>query len=1465
MAITLLNIPAVQTFVADHVGRILSRQFDTRVTIENINLGLLNRIIIENISIQDQQGDSLFNAARMSAKMQFLPLAHGKIVVDNVQLFGFNVNLYQKNAEEAANYRFILDKFASSDTTKSEIDLRINSLLVRRGKVKHHLNFKPKTPGRFNPNHLDLQQISLTASLKAFSPDSMNFALKKLSFKEQSGLSLKKMAMKFTANTEHATLKELEIKFPKSAFYIHKLEANYDGRPTAETFTSWFKTLQLDGLIAPSYITLSDFSSILPVFDHFNDALYCQAEINGLSNQIWLRDFRMNSPQRSVDLRADFCADFTPTSSGSPTFTANFKNFDLKASAHNFITSNLTGRQQQFHTLFKRLGDVNFQGKATHTKDNVHADGILHTQIGNLKINGNLLDENEIDAAISSTQLQMNKLLADDPKTVPLQSITFDLNIKGKLIEDKHPNIYAKGNIKELTFKEHRYQNIHIDLRHRAQGFEGKVKIDDPHGVIDLAGGLNLKSTIPYAKLDIKVKDFNPHALNLISEHDSTTFSAHITTDLTDNFPNKIKGKLLIKDFSMTSPDGHYSINDIAITSHSDENKQQLTLQSDFIQLQADGKFNYTTLPATIKKIGHKYLPSVFSAPQNPRITTDSLNFLVRVLNADPLQKVACLPLYIPEPGQIEGKIIGRTDKIEFTGYIPEVEYENEMLREIALHCHSYQNDIQTGFSLIRKMKEKDVSLGVSATAGSNLLHTEFIWDDGAEVRNSGVVATTTQFLPQENKKMEAIVRFTPTQIMISDTIWNIHPSALTLHNGKVSINSFHVSEDERFLNINGTISENKSDSVTVNMKDINVEYILDLVKFDDVLFGGEATGIVYAGNILGSPTMSANLNVKNFTFNHAELGLLDVKAKWDDDERAVKLDATINDYKEQHVTHIDGAIYTKHGARPGGLDLNINTQRFNLYFLNQFTSGIFTDFQGRASGWAHLFGSFKTIDLEGDMMINHAHMNIDALNTSYSLANDSVIMRPGSIRIKDAKAMDTYYDALKPDEHFANINGLLQYEHFKNIRYHFDVDAHNLLGYDHRTFGKEVFHGTVFASGNVTLQGRPGELNIDINVRPEKGTTFVYNSSTPETITNNKFITYKVSEEEEDELAYPIADINANYRKKNVQNNMESDMRLNFNIDATPDATLKIIMDPKTGDYIGLNGNGNLRASYYNKGRFQMYGVYNVERGVYKLSIQDIIRKDFQFQPGGTLTFGGAPDEGDLNLQAVHTVPSVSLNDLSSTSTFSNNNVRVNCIMNLNGKAKDPQVTFDFDIPNVNDDEKQMVRSLISTEEEKNMQIIYLLGIGRFYTYDYNNTEQSQSNVAMNSLLSSTLSGQLNQALSSIIGNNNWNIGTNLSTGEMGWSDMDVAGLLSGRLLNNRLLINGNFGYRDNPATASNFIGDFDLQWLLTRNGNVSLKAYSETNDRYFTKSALTTQGIGIMLKKDFNNWREFFKLKRK
>ena len=207
---------------------------------------------------------------------------------------------------------------------------------------------------------------------------------------------------------------------------------------------------------------------------------------------------------------------------------------------------------------------------------------------------------------------------------------------------------------------------------------------------------------------------------------------------------------------------------------------------------------------------------------------------------------------------------------------------------------------------------------------------------------------------------------------------------------------------------------------------------------------------------------------------------------------------------------------------------------------------------------------------------------------------------------------------------------------------------------------------------------------------------------------------------------------------------------------------------------------------------------------------------------------------------------------------------------MNLKGTPNTPQVDFDIDMPSAGTDAVQMVRSIINSEEELNQQVIYLLTIGRFYNAQNNATAQSanaqsQTSLAMQSLLSGTVSQQLNNLLSNVLHtNNNWTIGANISTGNDGWNNAEYEGLLSGRLLNNRLLINGQFGYRDNPNATTSFIGDFDVRYLLYPNGNLAVRVYNQTNDRYFTRNSLNTQGIGLILKKDFNTAADLFRSRK-
>ena len=160
------------------------------------------------------------------------------------------------------------------------------------------------------------------------------------------------------------------------------------------------------------------------------------------------------------------------------------------------------------------------------------------------------------------------------------------------------------------------------------------------------------------------------------------------------------------------------------------------------------------------------------------------------------------------------------------------------------------------------------------------------------------------------------------------------------------------------------------------------------------------------------------------------------------------------------------------------------------------------------------------------------------------------------------------------------------------------------------------------------------------------------------------------------------------------------------------------------------------------------------------------------------------------------------------------------------------------------------------------NRQIIYLLALNRFYTPEYMASTTKGNELV--SVASSTISSQLSNLLGQI--SDNWNIAPTFRSDRGDFSDVEVDVALSSRLLNNRLLFNGNFGYRDNSMNTSQFVGDFDLEYLLDRGGMWRLKAYNRYNDQnYYLRTAPTTQGVGVVLKRDFNSFFSFLRAFRK
>jgi hypothetical protein len=270
------------------------------------------------------------------------------------------------------------------------------------------------------------------------------------------------------------------------------------------------------------------------------------------------------------------------------------------------------------------------------------------------------------------------------------------------------------------------------------------------------------------------------------------------------------------------------------------------------------------------------------------------------------------------------------------------------------------------------------------------------------------------------------------------------------------------------------------------------------------------------------------------------------------------------------------------------------------------------------------------------------------------------------------------------------------------------------------------------------------------------------------------------------------------------------------------------------------------------------MQGGYTLQSGQFSFSLGNIVRRNFVIREGSRITWDNDPLAPTLDITG-HYSKNAYLRDLfgseSAQIATDRTSVPVNCVLMMKGQLFKPELDFAIELPQSDESVQNQVNSMINSKEMLMRQVIYLLVFGRFYTPEY---LQNTQNVGLNetySLLSSTLTGQINSWLSKLT--DIFTLGINFSTDGEGETASQEYGANFQLHPINQLIINGNFGYRYNDLSNRPFFGDFDIEYLLTENGKVRVKAYTHTVDKYSLRQANTVQGVGLVFKHDFN-WKK-------
>ncbi len=1436
----LLRTDVARQRLGDYITS-LTQYHNIPLTVGSVDIGLFNKLEIEDILLNDLNNDTICSIERVTIYISPIDLLKGKIGIDNITIAKPRINIYRNNPDEAINAQFIIDLLAGNDTVSSTTipTLRANHLRIYDGEFRYRVLSQPGIDStRFSATDICVSDIETSLSIKEISPYRIDVHLRRLYGKEKSGLELKNFFARIKGNKDGVSIQGAKITLPNGHIDSHAIIAKISGKGPTEN------NMVLNGEISSDNFHISDLAPLMPELTNITPSLHFRIPFNATSKNIELQGVEIKTNDNALFLESNIAI---KNDSCGNRYHLKVTNSALTPEGLGLIYSIAGGKGAP--GFLNKLGEVTTTAEAIvengiiESNVSVESDcGILHARISPSSTggyHGNINGENIKIGAITNGK----ETDCCDINATYSYTYTDSTNYNGQI----------NTTVSSLCYNGYNYTPIKIIGKITPEVLSTNIISNDKNLAANLNLGIKKDGKKKKLNLSLSVDSIIPHNLNFTNRLKESNISFKIEATASGENLDNATMRANIYDFRLRTPQQYWKIRHMHIADNSIDKKRNLIVNSDIINGYLTGYYERNTLGNSFKNILRRYIPSLIG-DNDIKEGDNNFVFGVTIKNSDILEKLFDLPISISEMSSISGTCDEQNRHFELRADFNNTAIAGRNYRNILLETKTEEKRLTLQTVMQRPSrantpeefdysnKENDITIKLQCNVADDKLSNNLEWSNITAPVNRGNINLDIEFEHTKEESMLVNAIFKPGTIIHNDSIWFLRQGSISGVGNSYAIKDLSLYGDNRHITINGILGEREEDKLNIDLKNIVLEEVFDLVNFHSVEFGGTATGGINICSLFGNPQIDATLNVDRFKFEGGLMGDLAVRGDWEKENKAIRIKGEIKD--EGNNSIINGIVSPANDT----INLQIDTNGARIEFLNNMISSIVSDVNSRVYGDIAVRGKLSDINLYGALAARGS-MRLRTTNVTYNMSGDTIRLTHNRIGFDNIHIRDN-------DGNSGIVNGAVSHNSLKNFTCHFNIDANNLLAYHSNSFGDDGFYGTAYITGNADFSSDDNGIRLRAEVETGKNSIFVYNAAGPAGATDNKFVTFIDSKSNKDK-SWEL-----NIHSTENENSILSRLNLDFMISVTPDLHLRVYTNTITNDYIDIYGTGPINAIYDEKEGFSMKGHLDLNRGTYKFTMQDIFPKEFTIR-SGTLNFNGDPFLADLNLNTSYVVPSASLTDLD-LSIERRKNVKVNCLMDITGTLQSPNLTFGLELPDGNEEERELLASATSTPEQTNMQFIYLVGIGKFYTYRYNNQDsESQSSTMMESLISSTISGQLNNMLSQII-DSNWDLTGNFATSEKGWNSMEVEGMLSGRLLDNRLLINGNFGYRENPLANKNFIGDFEVQWLLNKSGNVSLKAYSKVNDRYFSKTTLTTQGAGIMLRHDFNSWL-FWKRKEK
>ncbi len=1425
--IVLLLYPVVQTWIAGIVGRKLSDDLGITVRIERVELRpfALNRL--HGVYIADLRGDTLIAVDELRIRGLKLDTEAHTVKARQVELYDARFKLAKAPGDVHSNLTNLLEKLASSDTTTAPTPWTVDCAAfdIQRFHFSFNDANEVREPFGVDFDHVDVNTADVRGTDLRVAGDSIMAFLDRVRLHERSGLVVDELSGHTLVSPRGIIIDGMRLCTPGS--WLHG-----DLKFTTDSwldYNDFINKVRMRLALQESRLNFEDIAWFAPDLEGIDLRIGVSGNYRGTVSELKGRSMSVHFGDGTV-FRGN------AEMSGLPDFQNTFMVVDVDHMET--VPDDLAlipvppfteGGHLRLPEEVRRLGRMSFRGNFTGFPRAFTTAGSGSTAAGPLVMDlsyerDTVSNVFQLRGRLATTGFALGQVL-NDPT---VGSIACDVNVRGAGTSLAGMTAELEGSVPELNVQGLNVGGIVLKGRLEKNLFNGILHADDPHLKLSFDGLADLRGKWPKVDFTANVEHFDPRAFGLIGGKGYSGLSMRMEAHGL-LAPDSLKGSIDLWDVNYCQDSVDLDLGDISLTSGHEDGQPVLTLRSDLADAVVKGPIFPTRLPDAFSSVIFSVFPAL-RAETHYEQEEQRFGFDATVKQAQPLLDLVAPGLILAEGAKASGSFDSRTFNLNLNAALPHIAYGALSADSVEVILDKAMDMLAFRFRGARGIGNGTFISGIelTGTAYQDEVRLRAGWQS-SDHGTSGDLNIDALVLGPRSVSVD----LRPSTLYFGRGNWvNERTAHLLVDSTSIRVDSLELRNEDQYVLLDGTISEVRTTPLRFDLRGVRLENARPFYEGPEI--HGTLRGDGSAFNLYKAPYLISELCVDSLAVQDNPIGDLRTAATWNNGENSVHLSGEL----WRDSTRALGFTGNLAPGKAQELDLDLDFDHLDLTALNPYLPSAISDVQGRATGRVEATGKLADPQLNGELMLDNAGLRINYLNTRYTFSHP-VTIRPDQFAMDLVTIHDERGGVARANAFTIN--------HHAFARWNFDVGARmeNLLVLNTTLADNQLFYGTAVASGDLNIDGFAENLGIEVTARTERGTSIHLPLGASTDVGGIPFVRFVGAGENADSLQAPV-DL--------------SGVHLDMNVEVTPDAGLELIFDPTVGDIIRGHGRGNIGMSVTPSGDLDMRGSLEILDGDYLFTLRNLVNKRFSVDPGGTINWYGDPFDARIDLNAVYKLRTA-LYDIMPPSERSESyrkRVPVEVIMHLTERLMQPEIGFGVRLPSVDEGVRTQVNTVLSDKDRLNRQVFALVVLNKFIAED---NVTGGLGVSAGASGSSTMAEFASSQLSNIIGRitDDVDLGVNYRPGNSIASDeFEVA--VSKAFFNNRVQLSTNVGVAgsNNPASggSAQFIGDFNLEYRITSDGNLRAKAFSQSNDRNLNQlnQAQTTQGAGLAWSGEFN-----------